>query len=244
MKLAIMQPYFFPYLGYFQLIHAVDTFVFYDDVNFIKNGWINRNRLLLNGAPHYFTVPLKGASPFIPIDRTRFDAADERWRRKMVQTFRSAYRRAPHGDAAVGLLESAIGAPGDSLAELARASVEAVMAVLGLRRAVRRSSRLYGNESLHGQERVIDICRRESATMYVNAPGGRALYDARRFGGEGLELRFLQGELPPYPQAAPGFVAGLSILDAIAHCPLEDVRRMLARYELVPAADPAPSTSS
>ena len=69
MKLAIMQPYLFPYLGYFQLIAAVDKFVFYDDVNFIKNGWINRNRLLISGKVNYITIPLSGASSFLKINQ-------------------------------------------------------------------------------------------------------------------------------------------------------------------------------
>ena len=94
MKLAIMQPYLFPYLGYFHLLHATDRFVFYDDVNFIKNGWINRNRMLLDGTVRWFTVPLAGASPFAPIDAIRVNVSDERWKPKLLQTFRVAYRGA------------------------------------------------------------------------------------------------------------------------------------------------------
>jgi hypothetical protein len=244
MKLVIMQPYFFPYLGYFQLIHAADRFVFYDDVNYIKNGWINRNRLLLNGAAHYFTVPLAGASPFAPIDATRFAAADERWRRKMRETFRAAYARAPHGEAALALLERVLGTATDSIAELARASVKAAAEHCGLARTMRDSSRAYGNGELSGQARVLDICRREGADLYVNAPGGRGLYDEAAFRAAGLELRFLAGRLPPYRQVGAGaFVPGLSILDIVANCAPDEIGAMLADYELAPP-EPAPSSSS
>lgn len=238
-----MQPYFFPYLGYFQLVHACDTFVFYDDVNYIKNGWINRNRMLLNGQPHYFTVPLAGASPFAPIDETRFNAADARWRRKMAETFKAAYRRAPHADAALQLLEATLGLETDRIADLARHSVKSALAYVGVRRTLRDSSRMYGNGELSGQARVLDICRREAARMYINAPGGRHLYDEESFRREGVELRFLAGRLPPYEQGTGTFVPGLSILDVIAWCPKERIDAMLADYELC-RAETAPSPSS
>ena len=227
-----MQPYFFPYLGYFQLAHACDTFVFYDDVNYIKNGWINRNRLLLEGKPHYFTVPLAGASPFAPIDETRFDAGDARWKRKMLETFRVAYRRAPHRDAALALLEGALALDTDRIADLARHSVKSVLASLGIERAIRETSRTYGNGALSGQARVIDLCRREAASVYINPPGGRDLYDDASFRQAGVELRFLRGRLPPYPQGTAAFVPGLSILDVIAWCATDEVRTMLAAYDL------------
>ena len=234
MKLAIMQPYLFPYLGYFQLVDAVDRFVFYDDVNFIKNGWINRNRLLLNGEPHYFTVPLAGASPFTPIKDIRCDTRDVRWKDKMLATFRQAYSKAPYRTQVMGLLEGVLGMPTDSIAVMARSSVMEVMDYLGIARNVIESSRIYGNGHLKGAARVIDICRREGAGTYVNAPGGRALYDAAQFEREQIQLRFLSGQLPEYRQGHAGFVPGLSILDVAMHCPPPAVRQMVAQYEVRP----------
>lgn len=239
-----MQPYFYPYLGYFQLLHACDTFVFYDDVNYIKNGWINRNRLLLRGEPHYFTVPLAGASPFARIDETRFNAADTRWRRKMVEMFGSAYRRAPQRDAAVGLLQATLALDTDRIGDLARHSVRSVLDYLGLRRTVRESSREYGNAELSGQARVLDICRREGAQTYINAPGGRHLYNEESFRRQGVELRFLGATLPSYDQGGTAFVPGLSILDVVAWCPKADIARMLAAYELCRPDSPSSPSSS
>ena len=243
MRAGIMQPYFFPYLGYFQLLHAADRFVFYDDVNYIKNGWINRNRLLLRGEPHFFTVPLQGASPFAPISQTRFDAGDARWRRKMVGTFQLAYKDAPYRSQGMELVEGVLRSASGSIADLARDSVVAAMRYLGLERSLRASSADYGNAQLRGEERVLDICRREGASMYVNAPGGRSLYQRRAFEAQGVELRFLAGRLPAYPQDAPQFVPGLSILDIVMRCSVARIAEMLADYALEEAASDEPSMS-
>jgi len=232
MKIAVMQPYFFPYLGYFQLIHASERFVFYDDVNFIKNGWINRNRFLFEGAPRYFTIPLAGASPFTLIRDIRVQPSDQPWRRKLVETMRVAYKGAPHRDEGMGLLEGTLAIESDAIADFARHSVKSVMEYLGLDRETIDSSARYGNESLHGEARILDICRREAASVYVNAPGGRPLYDSSRFRAAGVELRFVDGRLDAYPQQAPAFVPGLSILDAIMHCPRARVAEMLGAYAL------------
>lgn len=233
MKLAIMQPYLFPYLGYFQLIHAADKFVFYDDVSFIKNGWINRNRMLLGGSARYFTVPLAGASPFMPINEVRFEAPGERWKRKMRGTFEQAYRSAPHRDAGLRLLDEVLASQTHSIAALARHSVRLTLEYLGLRREIVESSQGYGNDHLKGQARVLDVCRREGARTYVNSPGGRELYDAGEFGSAGVELCFLDPRFPPYSQGGGGaFVPGLSILDIIMQCDPSQARGMLDQYEL------------
>jgi len=233
MKLAIMQPYLFPYLGYFQLIHAADKFVFYDDVNYIKNGWINRNRFLLAGEVRYFTVPLAGASPFKPISATRIQPPTLPWRRKLLETMRVAYRGARCSREGLELLEASISIPTDSIADIARHSVTTVLDYLGLRREVIDSSSSYENASLHGQARVLDICRREAAKMYINPPGGRDLYDEAAFRAEGLDLRFLSSSFPTYEQSLQAFVPGLSILDIIMRCPGSSAREMVEAYCLM-----------
>jgi WbqC-like protein len=232
MKLAIMQPYLFPYLGYFHLIHAADKFVFYDDVNFIKNGWINRNRLLLAGSPHYFTVPLAGASPFAAIKDVKFETPGERWKRKMRATFEQAYKAAAHRDDGLRLLDTVLSSSTDSIADLARSSVRAVLEYLGLRRDVVDTAQGYKNDALKGQDRILDICRREAATTYVNLPGGRGLYDSGAFRSAGIDLRFIDSQFPPYSQGSGAFVPGLSILDAVMHCPPAEIRGMLEQYAL------------
>lgn len=233
MKLAIMQPYLFPYLGYFQLIHAVDKFVFYDDVNFINRGWINRNRLLLNGKAHYFTVPLSDASQFMAIKDIGIVSHNMRWKRKLLGTFRLAYKQAPYAGIGLQLIEDALSSEADSIATLARQSVMSVMQYLDLRREIVETSQIYANVHLGGQSRVLDICRQERASTYVNAPGGRELYIQEDFGREGVDLRFISGLLPAYTQGPWPFVPGLSILDIIMHCARQQILDMLEQYELL-----------
>lgn len=236
MKLGLMQPYFFPYLGYFQLIQAVDRFVLYDDVYFIKNGWINRNRLLLNGQPHYFTVPLRGASSFKRICEVGIQHPAS-WRRKLTQQLAQAYAKAPQREAMMAVWNETLNAvePDASVAELARRSILKVMDYLQLGTEIRPSSRKYGNNDLNGQARVLDICQREGATTYINATGGRNLYQPSPFAAYGIALRFITPRLDAYAQLkAPMFVPGLSILDVIAHLPAGDIRQRLDCYELAP----------
>jgi WbqC-like protein family len=228
MQLALMQPYIFPYIGYFQLIQAVDTFVFYDDVNYIKNGWINRNRLRLGDTVRYFTIPLDDASPFRRINETRIDGRQP-WQRKVLETIRHAYGRAPHFKPVERLVESVLTDPTDKIADMARASVLAVARYLGLTTRFVPSSEPYGNAHLHGVERVLDICRREGASRYINLPGGRSLYAPDAFAPLGLELRFLEPLPVSYRQFGERFEPWLSIIDVLMHNSPEDARQMLAQ---------------
>ena len=235
MKLAIMQPYLFPYLGYFQLIQAVDRFVFYDDVNYIKGGWINRNRYLQGTEPRFFTVPTEGASSFVPINAVGVDGRNPAWKRKLVETLRVAYKDAPFIDDGMRLFREVLDAPVKGIGEMARLSVERTLDYLGLERDLVPSSAGYGNAQLKGPERVVDICRREGASAYVNPPGGRELYDASEFAAVGCELFFLMPRLAPYDQGHRAeFVPGLSVLDAVMRCGPERVSNMLRTHGLEP----------
>lgn len=232
MKLAIMQPYLLPYLGYFQLVAQVDSFVFYDDVNFIKNGWINRNRLLAGGEARYFTIPLQGASSFARIADVGVQPAAA-WRRKMLNTVRQSYSRAPSFDAVFALLEDVLEPSCERIAELAKRSVAAVAGYLGLGTQFEWTSAVYGNEALGGAARVLDICRRAGAAHYYNLPGGRELYDADEFAAAGVTLHFIEPHLPPYAQGRHEFVPGLSILDVLMWNEREAAARMV---QALPAA--------
>ena len=231
MKLAVMQPYFFPYLGYFQLLHAVDLFVIYDDVNFIKGGWINRNFILMNGRAQRITVPLAGASSFKTIAATRL-VADRLWREKLLKTLRQAYSKAPHFNQVYALAEGVILSRCSSLAELALGSLRAVADYLLLTAEIRPSASYYANQSLKGQTRILDICRRESADAYYNLPGGEVLYDRSAFSAAGVNLRFVFPGEPHYRQFGYPFVPRLSILDVLMFNPPETVHRFLANCEI------------
>lgn len=232
MKLAIMQPYFFPYLGYFQLIHAVERFVIYDDVNFIKQGWINRNFVLMDCRPLRVTAPLCGASSFKSIADTTLSPGSA-WRGKFLKTLIQAYGKAPHFEPAFTLAEDVIQRQCGSVAELALESILAVAKYLGLSAEIRPSARHYENRHLKGEARVLDICRQEGADIYYNPFGGQELYDRATFASAGVELRFIKPGEPRYRQFRCEFVPHLSILDVLMFNDRETVRKFLADFEVV-----------
>ena len=234
MKLAIMQPYFFPYLGYFQLIAAVDKFVLYDDVAFIKQGWVNRNQILLDGKPHLFSVPLQGASSNKTIRDTLVNFHEyPRWKDKFLKTIALAYSKAPQFEPTRSLLSDVIDSNFGNIGELAWRSVLAVCQRLGLPTRIEPSSTIYGNGHLHAQERVLDICARERAALYINAPGGRELYASETFAAHGIELRFLRSRLPVYSQFKHEFVPALSIIDVLMFNSPQQINRLLKQCDFV-----------
>jgi hypothetical protein len=226
MKLALMQPYLLPYIGYFQLVAAVDKFVFYDDVNYIKNGWINRNRVLINGETRYITVPLAGASPFLKINEVMMQPR-ESWLGKLLESIRHGYSKAPHYARVSELLGDVLGARTHRISTLASRSVTEVAHYLDIDTEFVQSSVPYGNAQLSGVQRVLDICAKERADSYVNLPGGRTLYEERDFAAAGIELSFIEADLRPYAQANAVFHPGLSILDVLMFNSAAEVKAML-----------------
>lgn len=235
MKLAIMQPYLFPYVGYFQLIHAVDTFVIYDDVAFIKQGWIARNRILINGQASFFNVPVRHASSFTLIRDTAIDDDPQhrRWTEQLLKTFETAYRRAPQFARVFPLLEAVFGRKTARVADLAAASLKAVADFLEISTRFVETSTVYGNADLKGEARVLQICAAERASAYVNASGGAALYSRDRFDAQGVQLMFLEPRPIEYRQFNAAFVPWLSIVDVLMFNPRERVRELLDQYDLV-----------
>lgn len=230
--LGIMQPYFLPYLGYWQLIHSVDTFVVYDDVNYIKGGWINRNRVLVCGMASYITVPLHGASPNRHINEIAVHGSPI-WREKLLRTVEIAYRRAPHFGDVFPLVETIIRYDAPLLSDFLVAQIRTLADYLDIETEIVVASDRYGDRCLSGQERVIAICREEGAHSYINAQGGQGLYDGRSFRNAGVTLEFLIHRPVPYRQRHPGFVPNLSIVDVLMEVGLEGVRDRLGSFDLV-----------
>jgi len=231
MKLAAMQPYFFPYLGYYQLAAGVDRFVFLDDAAFITRGFIHRNQILLDGRPYRFTLPVEQASQHRSIAEHRFATGFARF----LQQLRHGYARAPFFHDVLRLVESAWESGGGNVAAVCAASVEAVFAHLGLALPAARASAL--GVAGRGQERILALCRHFGAASYVNAPGGRTLYDTRAFGAAGVRLCFVQPEFPAYPQpGAAAFVPGLSMIDVLMNTAPETARAMLSQARIEEAA--------
>lgn len=232
MRIAVMQPYLFPYIGYFQLIAAVDKFVLFDDVNYINKGWINRNRILVNGAAHLFTIPLIAASQNKLINDIEVDPADK-WRSKLLRTIEMSYSRAPYFKDVFPLVQAIINNRAVNLSRYVYFSIENIARYLGVTTEVVASSRKYANQELKAQERIIDICLRENAEEYLNPIGGLELYSKEKFVEKGLKLFFIKTQEITYTQLGKDFVPWLSIIDVLMFCGVGQTADLLKRYELV-----------
>ena len=226
-----MQPYLFPYIGYYQLIHAVDSFVVYDDVNFIKGGWINRNSILSNGKPTLFRVPLVKASQNKKIYEIRVNP-DPKWYAKLGKTFEQSYRKAAYFAEAFPLIRATFRDSYETIDAMAFQSLKTVSDFLNIDTQFIRTSRIYNNQHLKGQHRIIDICQREGAETYINASGGRALYYPAAFDEAEIKLYFLQSTVCRYEQPSKSFYPNLSIIDVLMHIGRKQTQRLLNNYVL------------
>ena len=231
-SIAIMQPYFLPYIGYFQLLAAVDKFVVLDDVNYIKRGWVNRNRLLVNGAAHTFTVPLCRASQNKFICDIEL-VSEQKWREKLMRTIRHAYGQAPCYAHVSALIERLVNYPSVRLDEFLLNSIREIVSWLSMKVEIVSTSRVCQNKHLMGQERILDICRQERADVYINLIGGESLYDRPSFLKQGIQLKFLQPRPISYPQGKGEHIPWLSILDVLMFNEPFAVRQLLAEMDLV-----------
>jgi hypothetical protein len=232
MKVAIMQPYFLPYLGYFQLIAAVDRFVIYDDVQYMKGGYVNRNAIQIRGTKSHMTVPLQKASPNRLIHEIEIVAGDH-WRRKLLKTIGFAYAKAPHYDAVFPLVEDIVGNMETNLSSFLQHAITRVCDYLDIGTQIIPTSRIYENRHLDRVERVIDIVQRCGGNTYINPIGGVELYDKQEFAHQGIELQFLEMKPVRYHQLTQHFVANLSILDLIMFNSKTAMTSLLGEYRLV-----------
>lgn len=233
-----MQPYVFPYLGYYQLLHAADRFVLFDDVNFIKKGWINRNRILLHGEPHTFTIPVQDMSQ----NRTIKDhviSMDADWKTKLLANLEHAYSKAPMFAEVYPALEMMFNEAEGSIADLAGKSIRYVAERARLPVRIHRASELAIPSELRGQDRILAICGHHGATRYINPANGAGLYDSARFAQQGIELRFLRMDAGTHYQqmGTTEHVPALSIIDVLMHCTIAELKDLLGRYRLFTAED-------
>jgi len=208
MKLAIMQPYLFPYIGYFQLI-------IYDNIQFTKKGWINRNRILVNGADTYITLPLKKDSDYLNI-KDRFLSDD--WsieRKKILNRITESYRKAPQFNFVYPIIESILMYEERNLFSFIFNSIKEIKQYLDIKTPLIISSSIPINHNLKAGNKVIELCKARKATIYINPIGGVELYSKEDFKNDGLELQFLKANNITYPQFKNDFVPFLSIIDVM-----------------------------
>jgi hypothetical protein len=231
MKLGIMQPYFLPYIGYWQLLGAVDRFLVYDNIQYTKKGWINRNRFLQNSKDVLFTVPLKKDSEYLDVAQ-RF-LAETYDRRKLLNQFEASYRKAPFFKDAFPLIERIVQGPQQNLFEYLHQSITQVAAYLGILTPILVSSTVAIDHSLRGEQKVLALCRELGATRYVNAIGGQELYSNANFAAHGITLQFIKTRPIRYRQFGEAFVENLSIVDVMMFNSREAISVLLREYDLV-----------
>lgn len=227
-----MQPYFLPYIGYWQLLNAVDEYVIYDDVNFIKGGWINRNRILNHTKPQYINVYLKGASPNLRICDIKVEQAAA-LKNKTIRMLENCYSKAPYFKEGYELAKGILLYPETNLALFLANSIQVVCDYLSITTKLHLSSELEKDNTLHGQDKVLAVCELLHAQDYYNAIGGRELYSFEAFRKRGICLHFVQTDDMEYPQAKNEFVPNLSILDVIMFNSKERIQEMLKDYTLI-----------
>lgn len=228
MRVAIMQPYFFPYLGYFQLIHSVDTFVVYDDVNYINRGWVSRNNILEQGKTKRISLEALGASQNKLIKDVRVGQNQ----RKLIRTISQNYSKAPYFSEVLPLVEGVLLQNVNNLADFLSYGLQRVSAYLGLQRTWCMSSVLQKDNNLRGQDKVLAICQELGATHYINMPGGKTLYDTESFAKLGIQLSFIEPKISAYRQFGGEFVPNLSIIDVMMFNSREQCGQLLQEYEL------------
>jgi hypothetical protein len=230
--IAIMQPYFLPYIGYFQLMAAVDLFIVYDNIKYTKKGWINRNRMLQNDKDVMFSLPLKSDSDTLDVCEREL-AADFN-RDKLLNQFKGAYRSAPYFAQTFPLVEQIVRYKDRNLFRFLHHSLVKTCDHLGITTEIRISSSIAIDHDLKNQDKVLALCTAVGANTYLNAIGGMELYSRETFREKGINLKFIQPKFFEYAQFGETFVPWLSIIDVMMFNPLDTIKTcILIDYELI-----------
>jgi hypothetical protein len=226
-----MQPYFMPYIGYYQMIAAVDLFIVYDNIKYTKKGWINRNRMLQNGKDVMFSLPLKSDSDYLDVCERELSADFNP--NKLLNQLKGAYRRAPYFAQTLPLVEQIVRYDDANLFRFLHNSIAKTCEHLGITTEVRKSSGIAIDHGLKNQDKVLAMCAAVGASTYVNAIGGKNLYSKETFLERGINLQFIQSKPFEYPQFGAAFVPWLSIIDVMMFIPLDTIRTCItSNYEL------------
>lgn len=228
MKLAVMQPYLFPYIGYFQLISASDLFLIYDDVAYIKQGYINRNSILSSNGATRFTVPVPGASSNKLISELAFsrDVA------KVLKMIEQSYSKSPYFESVFPIIRETLELEDRSIASVCQKSFEEIFSYLGKEKQFKKTSELEYDRSAAARDRLIALCHQFGADCYINAPGGRKLYTKSGFAEKGIDLKFIDSLPLKYSQGVTEYFSNLSIVDILMNCSPDLVIENMERYEL------------
>lgn len=232
MKIGMMQPFFFPYIGYFQLLNMVDKYVVYDTGKFSNNKWGFRNRILINGSPGFFRVKTLKASQNKQFNEIKV-SDDIESKIRMIHALECSYGKAPHFSEVMPMMEKFMLADYDNLFEYNVTSIRMICNYLGIKTEILIFSELDHGRDLKRQYRIFDVCRTLGGDEYINAIGGMELYDFKEFRENGIELAFLKTDEIAYPQFGGEFVPDLSIIDVMMFNSVPEIQDMLSRYTLI-----------
>ncbi|TVU61484.1 WbqC family protein [Vibrio atlanticus] len=228
MIFSVMQPYIFPYLGYYQLVNAVDKFVFYDDVTFIKSGYINRNSILSNGLAQRFTIPVPGMSSNILINELKFDSNVK----KILKAIQQSYSKAPFFNQVYPLVEGVLMCKNRSIEHICALSIKMVFEYLEIDKEILFSSNIQYDRTLPAPDKLIAIAKALGGDKYINTPGGKSLYSKDYFAGKNVHLSFIETEHYKYTQNNNEFIPHLSMIDVLMWNEKDAVKELLNKYRL------------
>ncbi|MGI0116280.1 WbqC family protein [Zooshikella sp. RANM57] len=233
MKVAIMQPYLLPYIGYFQLINVVDQFVIYDNIEFTKKSWIKRNRFLSNGQAKYFSIPIKKDHDHLPVIERQLTPDAQGNLNKLVRQFEQAYHKAPYFLHVLPLLKDIFTIKNYNLFWFIFYSLTKTLSYLRITTPVVVSSTIdLADHSLRSEQKVISICQALGASDYINPIGGKLLYNHSDFNKAGIGLTFLKPHSIEYAQFGGDFLPWLSILDVMMFNSVEQIQQLLQQFTL------------
>ncbi len=245
-KIAIMQPYFFPYLGYYQLINEADIFILYDDINFIKKGWINRNKLLSNQeGSKFFTLPLEKQSSNKLIKEIK--VSNNKWKKKLLNLLHHEYKHSPFFEETMDVINSCLQINSQFISEINAYSINKISSHIGIKTKIISDCKinelekdLQSNQYIDGgilyrkEVRIFEICKHYNSNHYINAIGGKKLYDPNLFEQENIKLNFIKMNTISYHQKkSNSFIENLSIIDVLMNCGKRKTQQHLSEYSLI-----------
>ncbi|MBI6511524.1 WbqC family protein [Proteus sp. PR00174] len=230
MILAVMQPYLFPYIGYYQLAYHSDMFIFYDDVNYIKKGYINRNNIVTKNGLLLFTLPINNASQNKMINELYFIENTK----KILSTIKMSYSKSKYFDDIYPIIEKTFNNKNRNVANIASNSIIETFQYLGVNLNYDFSSRINYNRENSAQEKIYELCKINNADKYVNAYGGMALYDKDEFKKRNIELGFINSIPTPYTQVNSNeFIKNASMIDILMNCSKDEIINQLNNYTVI-----------
>lgn len=235
MTTAIMQPYFYPYIGYFQLIQAADRFILFDDVQYIRHGWINRNRILKPGeGVQYIIMSLATHTRNTLIKEIQPAEADTN-KDRILRQMEHYKKTAPYYKTVRAFMEDCFATTQNSIAEMNGCYLKAVCDYIGIDFKIELSSQMNFDYSQvqDAGEWALQMCKQLQVTEYINPAGGRELFDNAKFEKSDIRLRFLQPSLRTYNQRREHFEPGLSIIDVMMFNEPAAIRQLINDYQLV-----------